>query len=265
MLFASARMYSVTPGVKAAWDAVLAWVIHRAKLDWQVLDHPAPAPMAALWARNDLGLALMCGLPYSQRRPRPALVAAVVPAPARYGGRPVYFTDIAVRADSSYRTLEDTFGHTIGYTLHDSMSGYAALRRHLLPYRRDKPLYARSVGGLQSARVVIEALADGRIDVGPLDSYSHDLLRENDPLFAAQVRVVASTEPAPIPPLVATARVPDLQLQALRAALLAAGEAPELAASRATLLVKGFATPPATDYAVFDSVIAAAAQQVDTW
>jgi ABC-type phosphate/phosphonate transport system substrate-binding protein len=265
MLFANARMYSVTPPVKAAWDSVLSWVLRRARLDWQLLDHAAPASMAALWARSDLGMAMMCGLPYSQRRPRPALVAAPAPSPARYGGKPQYFTDIAVRADSSFRSLEDTFGHTVGYTLQDSMSGYAALRRHLLPFRSGKPLYARVVGGLLSARNVIEALADGRIDVGPLDSYSHDLLRANDAQFAAQVRVVATTAAAPIPPLVATAPISERDVNRVREALREAGETPELAGLRQTLLLKGFTVPAPADYDVFDSVLAAAEERAGEW
>lgn len=258
-------MYSVTPAVKAAWNALLRWTLERARLDWQVVDHDPPRPMAELWQRQDLGLAMMCGLPFSQRAPRATLVAAPIPSPERYGGRPVYFTDIAVHADSSFQSLEDTFGHTVGYTLHDSMSGYAALRRHLLPLRKGKPLYARSVGGLQSARLVIEALADGRIDVGPLDSYSHDLLRANDPQFAAKVRVVATTQPAPIPPLVATAAVDDRQLEALRRALQDAGKAADLAEVRRTLVLKGFAVPEARDYAVFGRIIAEAAEQAEVW
>jgi ABC-type phosphate/phosphonate transport system substrate-binding protein len=258
VLIANARMYSVTPAVKAAWKALLSKAVERARLDWQVVDHDPPRPMTELWARQDLGLAMMCGLPFSQREPRARLVAAPIPSPGRYGGRPVYFTDIAVRADSKFASLEDTFGHTIGYTLHDSMSGYAALRRHLLAFRKGKPLYAKSVGGLQSARTVIEALADGRIDVGPLDSYSHDLLRANDPQFAAQVRVVATTQAAPIPPLVATAPVAGAQLEAVRRALQEA-DAP------AILLLKGFAVPKERDYAVFDRIIAEAADQADTW
>ncbi|HKU47308.1 MAG TPA: PhnD/SsuA/transferrin family substrate-binding protein [Burkholderiales bacterium] len=265
MLYANARMYSVTPAVKAAWDAVLAWAIRQAKLDWKLLDHPAPAPMSALWGRNDLGMAMMCGLPYSERKPRPTLVAAPIPSPARYGARPVYFTDIAVRADSAFQSLEDTFGHKVGYTLHESMSGYAALRRHLLPHRRERPLYSSSVGGLQSARAVIEALADGRIDAGPLDSYSYDLLRANDAAFAAKVRVVDTTQPAPIPPLIATAPVADADLRKLREALRDVAAAPELAAQRRMLLLKGFAIPAETDYDVFASVRAAADSRAGEW
>lgn len=260
-MIVNARMYSATPQAKAAWMKLLGWAIRRAKLDWELLDYDAPAPLSELWARNDLGGVMMCGLPYSQRRPQPRLVAAPVPSPARYGGRPIYFSDLAVRADAPYKTLEATFGGVVGYTLEDSMSGYVALRKHLLQFRtRAKPqLYRAAVGGLVNARRVIEALDQRRIDVGPLDSYYYDLMRHNEPAFAAKVRVVATTAPAPIPPLVSTGE------QSLREALLAAGEAPELAAERAVLLLKGLTVPAETDYRVFDTYLAQARQYPDLW
>ena len=160
-LVANARMYSATPSVKADWKALLAWVLDRAGLPWDLIDYDAPAPLSVLWARDDLGLAMMCGLPFAQRGAQPTLVAAPIPSPARYGGKPVYFTDIVVRADAPYRDLEDTFGGVIGYTLADSMSGGVALRHHLAPYRRAQGsrLYLKAVGELINARGVITALA----------------------------------------------------------------------------------------------------------
>lgn len=260
-MIVNARMYSATPQAKAAWNKLLGWAIRRARLDWEVVDYDAPAPLSELWARDDLGGVMMCGLPYSQRSPRPRLVAAPVPSPARYGGQPIYFTDLAVRANASYRTLEDTFGGVVGFTLEDSMSGYVALRKHLLPYRKKgkSGLYRAAVGGLVNARKVIEALDAGRIDVGPLDSYYHDLIRHTEPDFAAKVRVVATTAPAPIPPLVSTH---DANL---REALLAAGTAPELAAERAVLLLEGFAVPDEAGYRVFDTYLSEARQYPELW
>lgn len=249
-LVANARMYSATPAVKADWKALLAWVLARAGLPWELTDYDAPAPLSQLWARNDLGLAMMCGLPFAQRGERPTLVAAPIPSPARYGGKPVYFTDIVVRADAPYRTLEDTFGGVIGYTLADSMSGGVALRHHLAPYRQAKGarLYRKAVGELINARGVIAALAEGRIDAGPLDSYYHDLLKAQDPAFAAQVRTLASTAALPIPPLVATAALPADTLPCLRAALQATATAAELAPLMQRLLLAGFTFPDPDTY-----------------
>lgn len=232
-------MYSATPQAKQAWKALFREVLERAGLDWEILDHDAPAPLSALWARDDLGCAMMCGLPYSQRSPRPTLVAAPIPSPARYGGRPIYFTDLAVRADAPFQRLEDTFGGVMGFTLPDSMSGHVAPRQHLAALGSNR--FRKVVGGLLNARQVIEALDEGRIDVGPLDSYYFDLLSKDSPETAGKVRIVDSTRAAPIPPLVATATLDQSALERLRASLLSVGERPEL-------LLKGFAVPASSDY-----------------
>ncbi|MGA0571729.1 phosphate/phosphite/phosphonate ABC transporter substrate-binding protein [Variovorax sp. VNK109] len=254
---ANARMYSATPQVRADWKELLAWVLRRANLDWPVIDYDPPAPLNALWARDDLGIAMMCGLPFSLREAGTVqLVAAPVPSPARFDRKPVYFTDIVVRADSPFQRLEDTFGGTVGYTLADSMSGGVAFRAHLAPYRaqRGSRLYARAVGDLIHARGVIDALDRGEIDVGPLDAYYHELLRHNDPAFASRVRIIASTQPTPIPPLIATASLDDSTLASLRFALQASMQAAELAAIRERLLLAGFAVPDAQDYQLLAAI-----------
>lgn len=266
MTIANARMYSVSAPVKAAWQEVLRWVLFRAGLDWPVVDHDAPAPLTALWSRPDLGLAMMCGLPFAQARPQPLLIAAPVPSPSRYHGLPIYFTDVAVRADAPFDDLEDTFGGVVGHTVAGSMSGEVAFRRHLLRYRETSgtPLYREVVGGLLNGRGVIDALAAGRIDVGPLDSYYHDLLKQSEPALAAQVRVIATTEAAPIPPLVATAALDAPVVAKLRAALAAAADSAALVAQRDLLLLKGFAMP---DPAAYEGLadVARQAQSFDGW
>ena len=193
---------------------------------------------------------MMCGLPFSQREPQPLLIAAPVPAPPRYGGRAVYCTDIVVRADAPFQSLEDTFGGVAGSTLADSMSGHVAFQNLLESQRSPaRPrLYRRWVGNLIHARGVIEALVQGEIDVGPLDSYYHDLLRHNDPAFAGAVRAVASTPFIPIPPLIATAPLPPEAVGALRESLARAVRAPELNPVLDRLLLAGFAVPDARQY-----------------
>ncbi|MEY3665196.1 MAG: hypothetical protein RLZZ153_1378 [Pseudomonadota bacterium] len=252
----NARMYSATPQLREHWKTLLAWVIRHAGLDWDLLDYDAPAPLSKLWSRDDLGAVLMCGLPFSRQYPRAQPVAAPIPSPARYGGRAVYFTDIVVSAGSAARSLADTFGGRVGYTVPDSLSGAVALAQHLQPYRQaaGRSLYQSVVGGLIHARGVIEALSDGRIDVGPLDSYYHDLLRAADPQCASRVRVVAQTGPRPLPLFVATVPLSPVLLRRLREAFAASADAPELAQQRSALLLKGFAFPEPDDYDVLHAL-----------
>jgi ABC-type phosphate/phosphonate transport system substrate-binding protein len=260
MSVVNARMYAVNAACKADWHVLLQRALCDAELDWPIVDFDAPAPLSALWDRDDLGAALMCGLPFARRVPRPTLVAAPLPSPARYGGRPVYCTDIVVAADSPHRTLEATFGGVVGITVPDSMSGAVALRAHLLPLRtaHGTRLYRRTVDQLINARGVIDALLAGRIDVGPLDSYSHDLLAAYEPALSAQVRTVASTAWRPIPPLVATAQITPDELARLRHALLAMCDLPEMAETMTRLRLVGFAVPDAADYDALATVAAPA-------
>lgn len=243
-LVANARMYAVAPGAASAWRTVLEWVIARAGVDAEVIEHPAPAPLAALWTREDLGCAFMCGHPFATTVPRPTLLAAPVPSAPRHGRQPVYWTDLVVAADSPFATIDDTFGHCFAWTTLDSQSGWRAPSAYLAGRARSRsgPLFASALGPLLTPRAVAIAIAEGRADLGPLDSYAHDLLRLHEPALAARLRVVASTPPTPIPPLVGAASLNAIVAGRLRAALLGVGDAPELAGPRAALLLTRFAS-----------------------
>lgn len=265
-LVTNARMYTVDAASKAAWRTLLEWIVRRAGLDWPVIDHGAPTPIAELWARADLGAAMMCGLPFALARPQPTLVAAPIPSPGRYAGRAVYCTDVIVRADSRFRRLEDTFGGRAGFTVPDSQSGCVAFRRLLARYRTgDQPLYREVAGPLVTPRRVIEAVAAGEIDVGPVDGYAHDLLRHLQPSLTAEVRVVASTPFTPIPAFVATAALDAESLTRLRLAFAAAIDATELAPARATVLLAGFAFPDPADYDALAAALPEAEAHPGIW
>jgi ABC-type phosphate/phosphonate transport system substrate-binding protein len=239
---ASARMYSWSPSLTAAWRGLLDWVAARSGGGLEVLELADPYPLEKLWAREDLGCVFMCGYPWAMRADRPHLLAVPVPSPARYGGRAIYFTDFVVRADSPYRTLEDTFDGCIAYSIEHSHSGYNAARFHLLPYRRpDRPaLYSKVLGPLHRQLPVIDAVLEGQADVGPVDAYGLDLLRRHGAERAQRVRVVATTLDAPSAPLVASAGVDAPTRARLTEALLAAHTAPELASTLDELLIARF-------------------------
>lgn len=244
-LLANARMYSVTPAAAAAWRAVIGWAAREAGVPVEFVEHAPPKLLSELWARDDLGIVQMCGLPASLRKPAPVILAAPVPALPRYGGKPIYMSDIAVKADAPFRTLEDTFGGVAGYTLKDSQSGYFAFRTVLLT-KHPKARYRRIVGGLLNPRGVINALARGEIDVGPLDGYVFDLIRAGDPQFAAQVRVIETTDPTPMPPLVATASLSSEKVEKLREAFRRAHE--EASLPLKDILVERFVVPELSAY-----------------
>jgi ABC-type phosphate/phosphonate transport system substrate-binding protein len=251
-MIANARMYSVDAASAAAWRALLEWVLHRAGVEGEVVDHPSPLPLEALWSRPDLGCAFMCGYPFARATPQPIPLAALVPSPERYRGKPVYWTDLVVRDDAPLHTIADAFGRVMAYTTEGSQSGYQAPRRFLAPYAKGRggSLFASMIGPLITPRQVAEAIVTGAADIGPLDSYAHDLLRQNDPGLASRLRTIASTPPMPIPPLVAAPTIDSGDAKRLREALYAAGCASELQAVRRTLLIERFVPADARTYAV---------------
>ena len=251
-LVANARMYAVTPGVREAWQTLFDWVARTSIVPLEYIDHAAPAPLETLWAREDLGATFMCGFPLASAARKPGLIAAPVPSPSRYGGLPQYCTDFIVRADRPFARLSDTFGGRIGWTAGHSQSGYNAVRYHLLHYGQEQnaPLFAQWVGPLITPRRVIEHVIEGKIDVGPLDSYVHDLLKHHDPETATRLRTVESTAMTPIPALVASPAVADDIVERLRGALMSGAIQTELAATFEALMITRFAPVNPADYTV---------------
>ena len=249
---ANARMYSVNPQAAAAWKELFGWLARETGVDLDIIDHAFPLPLAELWSRADLGCAFMCGFPFMLAKHRPRPVAAPVPANAPIAGRPVYATCLVVRAESDFRTIEDTFGGRLGYTVPDSHSGYNALRHHLLPYHRQRgtKLYRESVGPLTTPRRVIEALLAGDIDIGPLDGYALELMRHYQPELGSKIRVVATTDPAPIPFLVASSSCPDEIVARLQATLGSFAGVSACAHLRKRLLLEAFAPVALEDYSL---------------
>ena len=168
-LIANARMYSVAPGATAAWKRLFAWLQKTSGVSLTVIDHAFPAPLNDLWRRDDLACTFMCGWPFLRFGARHRLLAAPVPTADYAAGRPVYCSHFVVKATSPFKTLEDTFGHRFAYTIEDLHSVGNAPRHHLMRYREEpgQRLFREVVGPLTTPRRVLEAIVEGRADVGP--------------------------------------------------------------------------------------------------
>jgi ABC-type phosphate/phosphonate transport system substrate-binding protein len=247
-------MYAVTPEVESAWRALLQRIAAEANVPLEYLPYPAPRPLEDLWSRPDLGAVLMCGYPIALQLAPVQPIAAPIPRVPWAAGRAVYRTDLIVREDAPYKQLEDTFGGRAGWTVAHSHSGFNAFRHHLLAYRTaQRPtLYREMVGDLVTARNVLDAVRERRIDVGPLDAYWHMLIARHAPQVCEGVRVLSSTALAPMPAFVAAADVPADAVARLRAAFTSAAARPWFAEWADPLMLEGFA---AATRAVFDPAL----------
>jgi ABC-type phosphate/phosphonate transport system substrate-binding protein len=252
-MIANARMYALNDTVAAAWRRLFEWIAADAQVSLDVIAHSPAQPLSDLWRRRDLGCALMCGFPWATWRDsieRPAPLAVPVPSPAIFGDRPMYWTDIVVRADSDVTSVADLAGARFAFTIEDSQSGYQAPRRFFAERAQTAGghLFRAMVGPLITPRRVVEAIVAGDADAGPLDAWWHALLRRHEPEVAARIRTVATTAPAPIPLVVSAAGMPGPQKLRLTAALERTASVVELADVRDTLLLKRFVQADAAEY-----------------
>jgi ABC-type phosphate/phosphonate transport system substrate-binding protein len=193
----------------------------------------------------------MCGYAIALELAPVTPIAAPIPRADWAAGRPCYRSDLIVREDAPYQCLEDTFAGRAGWTVAHSHSGFNAFRHHLLAYRtrERRTLYAQMVANLVTARNVLDSVRQGRIDIGPLDAYWHMLIARHAPELTAGIRVLTSTELAPMPAFVASADTPADIVARLRAAFAAAASQSWFAPLGDLLLLDGFAGMTAAHYA----------------
>jgi ABC-type phosphate/phosphonate transport system substrate-binding protein len=247
----NARMYAVTSGVETAWRALLEHVAADADVALSYMPYPAPQPLEDLWLRPDLSCALMCGFPIALKLAHVIPLASPIPRAAWARGEAQYRSDLIVREAAPYRTFADTFGARAGWTVEHSHSGFNAFRHHLLAYRTPaRPtLYSQMLGKLVTARNILDSVREGRIDIGPLDSYWHLLIARHAPELTAGIRVLAVTESAPMPAFVAAAATPEDEVTRLRAAFRSANSQPWFKPLSDILLLDGFAEADETRFA----------------
>ena len=246
---ACSRMYDVTPGVRAHWHALLRAAAGVAGVEIECIDHAAPAALEALWDREDLGAAFMCGLPLATLYTNARTLAAPLTVLAK-GAVPSYRSVWLVRALSAFDSLESTFGQRIGWTVAHSHSGCNAPRHALLAQRTPgRPqLYRTSTGPLGAPRAALAALQDERIDVLALDGYWWWLLQRHDAEAAAYFRVIAETANAPMPPLICSAAFAADDAARLTAALAQLHEDPAAQEPLDALGLRAFKPARSADY-----------------
>jgi phosphonate transport system substrate-binding protein len=123
--------------------------------------------------RGEADLGVICGLPYvwlADRRPPPVEpLAAPVLSGARYGGRPVYCSDVIVRRDSVITCLEELRGCSWAYNEPASHSGHTVTLYSLVRMGFRPGFFARVVEAGFHQRA-IRLVASGSVDAAAIDS-----------------------------------------------------------------------------------------------
>jgi phosphonate transport system substrate-binding protein len=138
----------------------------------------------------------------------------------RYGDLPVYFSDVIVHSASPHYRLADLRGAIFAYNQAGSLSGYVLPRYRLLALGETLAFFQAFVESGSHARSM-DWVEQGRVAAAAIDSVVLEMELRQHPARALSFRVVESIGPAPMPPVVASARLPALARAQLIAALSA--------------------------------------------
>lgn len=229
------------PAQQAANDALWAWIAVRlAAMGLPGVPHAldrARSPEEA-WHDPALLLGQACGYPYARfHKERLRLLAAPrYDAPHCEGAR--HCSVIAVHADDPRRTLAAFAGAVAAINDPASNTGTNLLRHTLAEQALPGP-FLSSMIQTGSHVASMRAVAAGEADLAAIDAVTFAAADASYPGLAGSLRIIAQSHSVPSLPFVTARETPEPVAAMVRAALLAAMAAPELAEARAALLLLG--------------------------
>lgn len=173
--------------------------------------------------RNDINdVCFVCSLPYIHFERQGISPAEPVVAPvlsgARYSGRPIYFSDVIVRADSDLRVFADLRGRSWAYNEPLSQSGYGITRYHLVTLGETNGFFGEVIeaGYHETA---IRLVREGEVDGAAIDSQVLAIELRDHPELVESIRVIDSLGPSTIQPVAVSKRFDDGFRETVRSVL----------------------------------------------
>lgn len=196
-MIASLPMYDFSE-IRGATDRF--WSLIRDRLQADGIDAPAALHRGDPWGdwnSADLVLSQTCGFPYrTALHDRVELVGTpdygLPGAPPGY-----YFSQLVVRADRPGDWADFVTGR-LALNGFDSQSGWAAPQNHAALSATRFTRFVKTGAHFNSVIAVCEGLAD----IAAIDAVTWRIIQRHRPHVAAQLRVVATTEPTPGLPLI---------------------------------------------------------------
>jgi phosphonate transport system substrate-binding protein len=192
----------------------------------------------------------LCGLAYIELRrqgePIEPLAAPLLHG-GRYGGRPIYFSDVIVRRDSPFRTFADLRGCSWAFNEPYSHSGPGITCYRLAQLGETQDYFGRVIQAgwhEQSIRMVQQ----GQVDASAIDSHVLALTLRDHPELADGLRIIDSLGPSTIQPIVVAAWLGQGLKADLRAVLLEMNADTQAQKVLAGGLVQGFTAIADEDY-----------------
>jgi phosphonate transport system substrate-binding protein len=200
---------------------------------------------------DDADVAFVCGLPYVRLRELPdppvELLAAPVLRGPRYGGHPIYFSDVIVRRDSRFQTFADLRGASWAYNEASSHSGFGVVCYYLARLGETHNYFRHVIEAGWHERS-IRLVAAGTVDAAAIDSQVLAVALRDHPELARKLRVIDTLGPSTIQPVVAAARLPEALKMQLRTLLVELHRSRAARAALAHGYVERFVAMEDSDY-----------------
>ena len=238
-LIAILPMYDF-PWTAAANDAL--WTAISARLAEAGVQSPMRltrgGELAALWRHPGLIFGQTCGYPYASGL-KDVMTLIAAPEYSFPGCEDVSHRSFIIRRVTDTRhELSEFRGATAALNAYDSNTGMNLFRATIAPIAGKAPFF-RSVAVTGSHEASVRAVSDGEADLASIDCVSFALLSRGRPELVEGVALVAESPLSPGLPFVASARLGRSTINAVREALFAALEDPNLAETRRALGLAG--------------------------
>jgi phosphonate transport system substrate-binding protein len=165
---------------------------------------------------GDWDMAFICGLPLVRLNHQSGLyqpISAPVMQGTRYQNLPTYFADVIVHRESQVDRFNALRGKTFCYNDSGSNSGYFLLYHYLRQEQKPSSFFKQTLQS-GSHETSIRWVAEGLADCAAIDSIVLEQELQNYPELGAQLRVIQSIGPSPMPPLAGANRLePDVIFQ----------------------------------------------------
>lgn len=194
--------------------------------------------LVALWRHPGLIFGQTCGYPYMTAL-RDSVTLIATPEYSFPGCDGASHRSFIIRRLSDpRRALGEFRGASAALNAHDSNTGMNLFRATVAPIAGAAPFFRGNiVTGSHEASV--EAVAEGRADLASIDCVSLTLIGRGRPELIERVAVVVESVASPCLPFIASGSLPPSTIAAVREALFAALDDPNLAETREALGLAG--------------------------
>jgi phosphonate transport system substrate-binding protein len=194
-------------------------------------------------ASGHIDIAFVCSPPVIWLGAAVEAVAAPILTDPRFGGKPLYCSEVIVNRDSPFQSLDDLRGARWAINEPSSWSGYWVTLQRIGSW----DFFGEVVEAGFHERA-LQMVASGEIDGAAIDNHVLGVALRNAPQLAAMLRVVETLGPSPSQPVVVRSGLDPALKERIRERLLGLHD-PRMK----EFLVEGFAPPP--DYSQIAAVV----------